>query len=197
MFTSIIFRKTAFDETAISAALKRVEEEFPIPHPHPRESFTKVDVNEEVFAVFYEIGGYSSRTKCFVIATEFLEIDYFLNMIEDATKERLKEYCFYSIFYCDMDGYETSYKYCNSGFEYRQIMDGNCIRHFTDEYGKTGTIEKKMITNNEREKEEDYGLFSADGLLKELDVDIQDLIEAYHRLNSDGIVLWSYEESKC
>ncbi|MDF2883531.1 MAG: hypothetical protein K0R54_4088 [Clostridiaceae bacterium] len=78
--TSIIYFNKEFQEEAFYEALKKVEE-FPVSHPHLVEKFTKISINSDISAIYYQVAEYNTKQKCFSMQCELFREDAFTDII--------------------------------------------------------------------------------------------------------------------
>lgn len=183
--TSIIYFNEEFQEEAFYEALKKVEE-FPVPHPHLNEKFTKISLNSDISAIYYQVGGYNTKSKCFSMQCELFREDGFPDMINQILKEKGIKYRFYSHLYCDMDGFLENTKYTKRGFEIWQHMDGEAMHFFKEDDAPVQT----EILNLKKEAEEN----SLDTIFNELGITEEDMIQGFHRLEKEDVILAEFKK---
>jgi hypothetical protein len=183
--TSIIYFNKEFKEEAFYEALKQVEE-FPVPHPNPIEKFTKIPLNSDITAIYYQVGGYNTKSKCFSMQCELFREDGFPDMINQILKDKGIKYRFYSHLYCEMDGFLENTKYTERGFEIWQRMDGEAMHFFKEEDKPVQT----EILNLKKEADEN----SLDSIFDELGITEEDMIQAFHRLEKEGVILAEFKK---
>jgi len=125
---AIIFLKSQFSEQIILDGIKKTEETFPIPHPHPRENYIHTELDSNLVIVFYEVEGYRTDSICFEKAVELFREDQFPSILKSCAKEWRTNFCFYIHIFDGTDDLIISCKYNNHGFDERQSIDGAIMR---------------------------------------------------------------------
>lgn len=183
--TSIIYFNKEFQEGAFYEALKKVEE-FPVLHPHPVEKFTKISIKSDISAIYYQVDGYNTKSKCFSMQCELFREDTFPDIINQILKEKDIKYRFYSHLYCDMDGFLENTKYTEKGFEIWECMDGEAMHFFKEDDAPVQT----ETLNLKKEADEN----SLDTIFDELGITEEDMIHGFHRLEKEGVILAEFKK---
>lgn len=179
--TAIIYSNKEFQEDAFYEALKEIKVQ-----PHPIEKFTKIAINTDVSAIYYQVAGYKTKSECFSMQCELFREDAFPDIIDQILKKKGIKYCFYSHLYCDMDGFLENTKYTERGFEIWQRMDGEAMHLFKEGDEPVQT----EILNLKKESDEN----SLDKIFDELRISEEIVIQAFHRLAQEGVILAEFKK---
>lgn len=116
-------------------------------------------------------------------------MSYFITSIIYFNKEFKEEgtkYRFYSHLYCDVDGFLDNTKYTDRGFEIWQRMEGEAMYFFKE--GDTPVQTEILNLKKEADKN------SLDTIFDELGITEEDMIQAFHRLEKEGVILAEFKK---
>jgi hypothetical protein len=190
-FTAILFEEEAFSQDFILSAIKKTEEAFPEPHPHPGEYYVKVPIKNSIMAIFYLVNGYSLKTERFECQREFFQEDDFLGLVWESAQESGQPFRFYARIYNDMAAdYGVVYRFDHERMNQVQMIDGSGYIYYSpeDEQHRNSwqTFSKKMS----KPKQEQFYRQYSDALFleKELGITDADLIKAFMAVDKGEII---------
>jgi hypothetical protein len=179
--SAILYKKHDLNEEILFNYIKQLPEKQQAPDLIPEEGFIHIDVNSTVSAVFYIVKGLKSSVQCFNLQCELFREEALPFLIGKEFIEHQEKFTLYSHLYCDMDGFEENLKLTENGFEEISCMDGEYTMSFRD--GENPTQQSILKT---KEQQQQYPI---DGILIELGITEQDIINAAYHLDQHGIML--------
>jgi hypothetical protein len=179
--TTILYKKQEINQDIIFNFINQLPEKLQAPNLVPEENFIHTDINSEVSAVFYVVRGLPSKVKCFNVQCELFREEALLFLLKDEIKKHQEQFSIYSHLYCDMDGFEENLKLTESSFEEISCMDGEIMRSFRE--GGNPTEQMLLKTKEQRAK------YPIEGILIELGITEQDIINAFFQIDQKGLVL--------